>query len=236
MPRSQRRDKPDATSGPVTEHSSDPSTDHYATLHSQFRWKVDAEFNLGQVCCERWGKDKNAPKNIALIEHSHAGEALSYTCLELFHAAGRAANALKRLGVTAGDRVAIVLPQRFETAVPYMAVLQLGAVAVPLSQLFGPEALSYRLQDSEAVLAICDDSTLANVLAVREACPSLQHVMAVDMSKEKNVIVWRRALSLASSSSTCVKTKAEEGAVLSYTSGTTGPPKGALIPAIGVPG
>jgi acetyl-CoA synthetase len=55
-----------------------------------------------------------------------------------------------------GDRVAIVLPQRFETAVAYMAVLQMGAVAMPLSMLFGPEALEFRLQDSEAVVAICD--------------------------------------------------------------------------------
>ncbi len=56
-----------------------------------------------------------------------------------------------------GDRVAIVLPQRFETAVAYMAVLQMGAVAMPLSMLFGPEALEYRLQDSEAVVALCDE-------------------------------------------------------------------------------
>ena len=111
-----------------------------------------------------------------------------------------------------------------------MAVLQLGAVAMPLSQLFGPEALSYRLQDSEAVLAICDESTLANVLAVRAGCPTLQNVMSVDMTKERGVTLWRRALSLASSSFTAVKTKSEEGAVLIYTSGTTGPPKGALIP------
>ena len=65
---------------------------------------------------------------------------------------------LAALGVRRGDRVAIVMPQRFETAVAYMAVLQMGAVAMPLSILFGPEALEYRLQDSEAVLAICDEA------------------------------------------------------------------------------
>ena len=54
-----------------------------------------------------------------------------------------------------GDRVAIVIPQRFETAIAYMAVFQLGAVAMPLSMLFGPDALQYRLYDSEAVVAIC---------------------------------------------------------------------------------
>ena len=58
-----------------------------------------------------------------------------------------------RCGATAwqrGDRVAIVMPQRFETAVANMAVYQLGAVAMPLSMLFGPDALQYRLHDSQA--------------------------------------------------------------------------------------
>jgi acetyl-CoA synthetase len=89
MPSSQNRDKP-------AQFEMD-FPDHYDRLHSQFRWKVDAEFNMGQVCCERWGKDKSASKNIAIIEHSASGDPLTYTYLELFHAAGRAANALKRL-------------------------------------------------------------------------------------------------------------------------------------------
>jgi acetyl-CoA synthetase len=67
---------------------------------------------------------------------------------------------LTGLGVGRGDRVAIVLPQRFETAVAYLATLQMGAVAMPLSMLFGPEALAFRLQDSEAVVAIGDALTL----------------------------------------------------------------------------
>ena len=60
------------------------------------------------------------------------------------------------LGVARGDRVAIVLPQRPETAIAHIACYQIGAVAMPLSMLFGPEALEYRLQDSEAVVAIVD--------------------------------------------------------------------------------
>ena len=217
-PSSQRRDN---ASAPI---------DHYDAIHSQFRWQVDELFNMGHVCCERWGVHPDAAKKIAIIEHRPAEEPHLYSYQELFHAARRAANAFKRLGVQRGDRVAIVMPQRFETAVAYMAVLQLGAVAMPLSQLFGPEALAYRLQDSEAVLAICDDSTLAAVLSVRADCPALQQVMSVDATTERHVTHWKRAMTQASSSFTAEQTKAEEGAVLIYTSGTTGPPKGALIP------
>ncbi len=62
-----------------------------------------------------------------------------------------------------GDRVALVLPQRFETATAYIAINQLGAVATPLSMLFGPEALEYRLKDSGAVLALVECEALAAV-------------------------------------------------------------------------
>ena len=86
---------------------------------------------------------------------------------------------LEALGVRRGDRVAIVMPQRFETAIAYMAVFQLGAVAMPLSMLFGPEALEYRLQDSEAVVAICDESSIANLASVRGQCPALRIVIGV---------------------------------------------------------
>ena len=61
----------------------------------------------------------------------------------------------------------------------YMAIFQLGAVAMPLSMLFGPDALEYRLQDSEAGVAICDESSIANLLLVRDQCPALRTVIGV---------------------------------------------------------
>lgn len=63
--------------------------------------------------------------------------------------------------------MAIVLPQRFETAVAYIAVMQMGAVAMPLSLLFGSDALSYRLNDSEAVVALVDGASIDQVLLVK---------------------------------------------------------------------
>jgi acetyl-CoA synthetase len=90
------------------------------------------------------------------------GSGTSHTYSSCRRQANRLSNVLVAQGVRRGDRVAIVLPQRFETAVAYMAVLQMGAVAMPLSILFGPEALEFRLQDSEAVLAICDEASLGS--------------------------------------------------------------------------
>jgi len=131
------------------------SADHYAALHANFRWQVDSHFNIAEVCCGRWARaEAGSPvaiKKIAVCAHSERAESTFYTYSELQAAADALSHRLARLGVQRGDRVAIVMPQRFETAAAYIAVLQFGAVAMPLSMLFGPEALGYRLQDSGAV-------------------------------------------------------------------------------------
>jgi acetyl-CoA synthetase len=199
-------------------------------MHAGFGWQVPEHFNIAQACCGRWARQPDATKRIAIRAHgARAGaEFLSYRGLQ--EAADRASGMLRRLGVRRGDRVAIVMPQRFETAIAYMAVFQLGAVAMPLSMLFGPEALEYRLQDSEAVVAICDESSIANVLAVRERCPALRSLVGVGAAAAQAGLSWEEELAVQEAAFTVVQTKADEGAVLIYTSGTTGPPKGALIP------
>ncbi len=144
--------------------------------------------------------------------------------------ADRLSQALTGLGVRRGDRVAIVMPQRFETAIAYMAVFQMGAVAMPLSMLFGPDALEYRLQNSDAAVAICDESSIANVATVRGNCPALRTVIGVGGAASQADLDWERELGRQAGGFEAVSTQADDGAVLIYTSGTTGPPKGALIP------
>jgi acetyl-CoA synthetase len=155
-------------------------------------------------------------------------EQLSF--LELQLRADAASRLLASQGVGRSDRVAIVMPQRFETAIAYMAVFQLGAVAVPLSILFGPDALEYRLRDSEAVMAICDESSIANMLDVRAQCPALRGVIGVGGAAARADLGYEEALRAHAGGFAAADTRADEGAVLIYTSGTTGPPKGALIP------
>jgi acetyl-CoA synthetase len=116
----------------------------------------------------RWARQPDADERIAIHAHQPDGTGPRYSFAQLQDAANRLSNVLAVLGVQRGDRVAIVLPQRFETAVAYMAVLQMGAVGMPLSTLFGPEALEYRLQDSEARVAICDNASVHAMLSVRE--------------------------------------------------------------------
>jgi acetyl-CoA synthetase len=203
----------------------DAAPDHYAALHAGFRWQVKSHFNIAEVCCGRWARaDATSPaamKKIAVRAHVDGAESTFHTYSALQAAADALSHQLVKLGVQRGERVAIVMPQRFETAVAYIAVLQMGAVAMPLSILFGPEALEYRLQDSGAVVAIADDGVLPALASCRAACPALRSVLAASKLDEASAAPHPFAP---------VDTRADEAAILIYTSGTTGPPKGALLP------
>ena len=202
--------------------------DRHAEMHAGFRWSVPAQFNIAEACCGRWAR--RSPRSIAIrVLHEDGRHAtLSYGAMQ--RQANRLSAALRRLGVQRGDRVAIVMPQRFETAIAHMAVYQLGAVAMPLSMLFGPDALEYRLQHGDARVAIVDQSAVDHLLAARQHCPDLRWVVAVDGAQGRGDADWSALLAGESASFEPVATAANDAAVLIYTSGTTGPPKGALIP------
>jgi len=211
-----------------SELPSDARFDGYAALHQAFRWQVPEDFSIAEACCGRWARETpNAP---AILFESDSGCRAQYSYGQLQRAANRLANALQRLGVQAGDRVAIVLPQRFETAVAQIAVNQLGAVAMPLSMLFGPEALEFRLQDSAAVVAIVEGAALASMRQVRARCPALRQLLVVGEGAQADELEWMAALQAEDARFVSARRKADDAAVLIYTSGTTGPPKGALIP------
>lgn len=206
--------------------------DAHAALHREFRWQVPARFNIARACCTRWARDAATAGRVAVAwERDDDGASGTLTYAELQAQADAFSHALRSLGVRAGDRVAICLPQRPETAVAHMALYQLGAVAMPLSMLFGPDALAYRMQDSGAVAAIVDENTAANIAAVRGQCPALRSVVAAGAAQgQGSDLDWRDALAACAEPFDPHDTAADDPAVLIYTSGTTGPPKGALIP------
>ena len=212
--------------------------DHYASLHAGFRWAVPERFNIAEVCCGRWARQSGAHKNIAVCAHNtrlSGQKSLSFSYKALQRQANRLSNVLAARGVQRGDRVAIVMPQRFETAVAYIAVLQMGAVATPLSMLFGPEALEYRLNDGQVVAAICDAEAWPGLQAVRASCPLLRDCLVVGAPKRDAANLGAGAadfaltLAAAPGEFKLVETLANDAAILIYTSGTTGPPIGALI-------
>jgi acetyl-CoA synthetase len=207
------------------------TADRYQTIHQGFGWKVPKRFNMAQACCGQSAAQPATARRVAIREHvTGQGLGRSWTYGQLQKAANQLSGVLKAQGVRRGDRVAIVMPQRFETAVAYMAVLQMGAVAMPLSMLFGPEALAFRINDSQARVAVCDESTVQALQQARPDCPGLQSLIGVGQAGALADLDYTQAMASQGASFKAVSTLAEDPAVLIYTSGTTGNPKGALIP------
>jgi acetyl-CoA synthetase len=199
--------------------------DRYAELYRSWRWEVPARFNIARACCGRWAGDRS---RFALYWEDESGAASAWSFWDIQQQANRLSNALAALGVRHGDRVALILPQRPETAIAYIAVFQMGAIALPLSHLFGPDALEYRMEHAGASVAIVEPATLQNLLAVRDRLTHLRHVIGAGGARESGVLPWEALLAKASRRFECLDTAAEDPALIIYTSGTTGAPKGAL--------
>lgn len=203
--------------------------DQYQGLYHSYHWLVPTQFNIAEACCHRWAASSTDARRIAIYAEDEAGNREVWTYGRLAEAANQFANGLVRMGVGRGDRVAIVLGQRPETVVAHMAVYSIGAIVLPLSTLFGPDALEQRLRDAEARVAVVDEGSSGNVLAALDRCPSLRQIVGIGFTDER-VLPWRTLLARQPTTFKPVQTRAEDPAILLYTSGTTGSPKGALLP------
>lgn len=216
---------------PRSEAAAPATPDRHAALVQAWRWRVPADFNLAEACCGRWARE--TPQAVAIRQVEADGTVRSLSYAELQRDANRLSHALRRLGVVRGERVAIVLPQRIETAVAHVALHQLGVIAMPLTTLFGPEALEFRLRHSESVLAITDEAGIEALRSLRAAVPGLHTLLAVGRAQgrgEADTVDWDAALAAAPEGFEREATGAADPAILIYTSGTTGAPKGALLP------
>jgi len=176
---------------------------------------------------------------------------------ELLDAVHRAAEALRSLGVRAGDRVALVLPNCPQHVVAFYAVLRLGAIVVEHNPLYTAAELEHQLSDCGATTAVCWDRTAATVQALRGRT-SLRTVLAVDLTSAlprrmrlalrlplpraraaravmtgpvpPGVLSWERTASATGPLEvTHPQPRPEDVALLQYTGGTTGTPKGAVL-------
>jgi len=197
----------------------------YYDVYRYFQWQIPEFYNIGVDICDKWA---DRPSRTALIYETDDGKIETYTFQDLKHLSNRFANALVSRNITRGDRFGILLPQQPETAIAHLAVYKLGAVAVPLFTLFGTDALSFRLKNSETAGIITDPANLPKILEIRKDLPALHTIIVTGDRSLEGVSTFDTLVANASETFSPVPTRAEDPALIIYTSGTTGPPKGAL--------
>jgi acetyl-CoA synthetase len=205
-------------------------------------WFVGGKLNLARNCVHRWARGPRADANAAVWQ-SEDGTRRALTYAELSDEVTRLAEALAALGVEPGDRVALFLPMSPEVAIASHACAHLGAVQVPIFSGFAAPAIAARLQHSEARVVVTADGSLrrgrevpmkASVdEALREA-PSVEHVVVwrrlggdVPMEPGRDVF-WDEAVASSPGELEPLEVDSEHPYLLTYTSGTTGAPKGVL--------
>ena len=88
--------------------------DQYAQLYQSYRWSVPSQFNIAQACAHRWAESPLEGRRVAIYHEDEAGLPAVWTYSRLSQTANQLANGLTRMGVVAGDRVAIIMDQRPE--------------------------------------------------------------------------------------------------------------------------
>src|SRR5215475_4567959 len=202
-----------------------PRVKDYDSLYRQFRWQVPACYNIGVDVCDRWAEKES--DRLAIIHAQPEGHDDHITYGWLRETSNRLANVLRAHGVNRCDRVAILLPQSPEVAAIHVAIYKLGAIALPLAVLFGIDALSYRLQNSGAVALITNARGVERIAEIRKDLPALKLILSLDGAGD-GALDFAATLAKASADFTPVDTSPDDPAMMVYTSGTTGQPKGAL--------
>jgi acetyl-CoA synthetase len=195
----------------------------YEDIRRRFRWPRPERFNMGVAC-----SDAQPQRRLALLHQGQDGNVSRYTFGDLSRLSNRLANSFHGLGLKQGDRVAVILPQLPETAITHLAAFKAGMISLPLSTLFGPDALRFRLADSAARAVVTDRSGWARLEELLPDLPDLRWVLVVDGKEGERVRPFQALLEQGSASFQPVDSTPDHPCLIIYTSGTTGPPKGVL--------
>jgi acetyl-CoA synthetase len=198
--------------------------DTHENAHDGFAWDIPEGYNAAEDLLRKH-EDMD---QVALYQSYPDGRHEEYTFADLDRLSNQLAGGLADMGVERGDRVAVIVSQKPANPLTHLACWKLGAVSVPLSVLFGPDALQYRIHDSGANVAVVDNDVRDALDAARSDCPELAHVIEADGPAEGNAQAFEDVLAGQPDTRELAETDADTPAIIIYTSGSTGSPKGVL--------
>jgi len=209
------------------------------------RWCVGGTTNIVLNCIDRHRDTPVWDQTFLVWEGEDPKERRSLTYRELDREVGRLAQALHELGIGRGDVVALYMPNLPETFVAFFAVLKLGAILLPLFSGFGPSPIVSRINHGEAKAVITVNGTwrrgsaapLKSVLdTALESTPTVRHVIVIDRGglpietpmRAGRDHWWHEVVAGKDGAIATAEMQADDPAILLYTSGTTGEPKGCV--------
>ena len=197
----------------------------YQAIYDAFSWSLPTVYNVAHDVCDRHARSR--PDALALVHERPNGEVQNYTFRQIQALANKLANVFNAEGLVQGDRIMVLLGQDPATAVSHVAAWKGGMITLPTSVLFGSDALEYRLRNAGARAVITDMDNYPKMLEIRDRAPDLAKVFLIDGDEPGTLPFWS-LLERASDRFETLALTPDTPACISYTSGTTGLPKGAL--------
>jgi acetyl-CoA synthetase len=205
-------------------HVYEDEWDSHEQLREAFEWEIPEEFNIASYICDRWAGDGRT----CVYAEDADGSRRTVTYADIQDRANRLANFLEEQGVGRGDRVGIALQPSPEVLISHIAAWKLGAVSVPLSTLFGPDAMEYRMQDCSVAACLAGPATVDIIRDLRADLPNLETLVVVEAQSTDEEAAYDRIQSEYVPTFETATTQPDDDACIIYTSGTTGDPKGVV--------
>ncbi len=232
-------DYPIIRKGPLESLPFTPNLTDYEGMRASFQWEdvykaldaFDADhINIGTIATDAHLETRGDKK--ALVWESQKGDVEEYTFADLSRLSNRFANVLlNEIGIQQGDRVFFFLERVPEIFIGILGALKAGAVIGPLFSAFGPDAVKDRLEDSRARVLVTSPVLKKKIADILPDLPHLERLIVVNRkgaALAPEDLSFQEAMERAPDTFDVVRTHREDRAIMHYTSGTTGKPKGAV--------